>query len=75
MSSFFRTHLATTHPEEWVKECQVKGLEIRGQWAFLLTGKPDANAVPTSGGVVTEPFSKDGFLTRLIKWLVSDDQV
>ena len=76
--SWYRHHLFTKHRKEWVRLCKEKDITIRGKEATLLA-KSDASATPESEkGLsvdVQESFTLEGFIWRLTRWILEDDQV
>ncbi|KDQ51980.1 hypothetical protein JAAARDRAFT_210760 [Jaapia argillacea MUCL 33604] len=67
MATTIRQHLKTKHEEEW------KGIVVEEK----LKGWQTVNTEPSMGSNESgeqEEFSVKGFLDRLVKWIVADDQ-
>jgi hypothetical protein len=63
-----RTHLINCHPEVYYRTVKEKGLKQ----ARSRLGTGNATLSSTN---VNDVFSMEGFLDRLIRWIVADDQV
>jgi hypothetical protein len=61
-----RTHLSTKHSDEWRKIVIME--ELKG-WERICHQNQNADT-PTR-----EPFTLEGFLERLARWIAVDDQV
>ena len=75
-----RRHLYTVHIEVWVDACDQQKLKINGEEAQAIvadyrqqTGQGGTMGVP--GGRARLRFTKEAFLTALMQFIVSDDQV
>lgn len=64
-----RTHLFKFHKEKYIEACAQFGWAPKGQFASL----PAETIVPKIMG--TEEFTKAGFIARLVKFIVANDQV
>lgn len=66
MADTIRQHLSSKHGNEW---CKIVVLEKLKGWDKVapISGDGDAD--------VSEPFTTEGFLDRLVRWIVADDQV
>ena len=63
----FRRHLDGRHGPIWERECARLNIQIKHPAEGTLEPMPD---VPG-----TEPFTRDGLLRRLVKFVSADDQV
>lgn len=67
-TSFFRRHLNKHHALVWKQECQRLNIPVEDQ-------VKEALPEPTSGGPGAEPFTKDGLMRYMIRFISSNDQV
>jgi hypothetical protein len=71
MANTIRVHLSSKHRDEWRKIVVME--KLKG-WAKLLHGNGDNKSY--CGGATQElPFTHEGFLERLVRWIAVDDQV
>ncbi|KAG8938267.1 hypothetical protein FRC04_009191 [Tulasnella sp. 424] len=78
MTTHYRNHLASWHWDEWIQLCKMKKISIKGKWADKAgNGEREKSTSAKQGEgstVQTEPFNTQGFLKRLVQWLVSNYQ-
>lgn len=64
----FRRHLRDHHPVHWEHECKRLSIPFKRQ----KKGAPQESTLDAPG---IEPFTKDGLLKRLVKFVTNGDQV
>ena len=62
-----RKHIGQYHAEEYVAACKMHGWKVQ-------IGDPDSSS-SSDPKIKRPPFSLDGFVKRLVKFIVADDQV
>ena len=73
MTQTIRDHLNKRHYDEWAMEVIANELK---DFENVKTSLSDVSGYqPRTVNAPKEPFTLDGFYSRLMRWVVSDDQV